>query len=380
MRVALLPLLSLLTLAGCSSSGPIREPAELQPLSGARDVKVVWGNTAASDRLNLIYDRLQPAVAAGRIYSATANGMVYAFDSAQGKKIWQRRFDGLVISGGVGLNDRSLFAGTSKGVLLAMGREDGSEQWRAALSSEVLAPPVATASHVIVRCTDGNVFALNAENGHELWRYQATVPALTLRGEGAPVISGDRVLLGLANGRLVSLSLYDGSLNWESSVVVPQGRTDLERMVDVDATPLVAGDTVYAVAHQGRVVALSLATGAQKWSHEIGSSAGMALDEHHLYVVDDADQVWALDRNNGASLWKSDKLKYRDLSAPAAVDGAVVVGDFEGYLHWLSIEDGSIIARRQIDSEGVRVAPAVIDDRLFVRSKSGDLEVLTLKP
>jgi outer membrane protein assembly factor BamB len=376
------PLL-LLTLAGCSSSGPIRAPAELEPITGAADVnravKVVWHRSTSSSKLNMVYDRLQPAIADGRLYSANANGMVYAVDLANGDKQWQREFD-LVISSGVGVNEELLFVATSKAVVLALSRNDGAEQWRATLSSEVLAPPVASSSQVIVRCVDGNVYALNSESGQQLWRYQGSVPALSLRGDGTPVIEGDNVLLGLANGRIVALSLYDGSVTWESNVAVAQGRTDLERMVDVDAPPLVADDTLYAVAHQGRVVALSRLTGAQLWSHEIGSSAGMALDEHHLYVVDDEDNLWALDRNNGASLWKSDKLKYRDLTAPAAVKDAVVVGDFEGYLHWLSLEDGHLIARHQVDSDGIRAAPIVINNVLYVRSKNGDLEALTLVP
>ncbi len=378
MRFILLPLL-LLTLAGCSSSGPIREPAALEQISGARDVKVLWSSSTSSDRLNLVYDRLAPAIADGRLYAASANGKVYAFDLAKGKKQWQQSFD-LVISGGVGLNETSLFVGSSKAEVLALSRSDGALQWRTTLSSEVLAAPVATVGQVIVRCVDGNVYALNAENGQRLWHYQGSVPALSLRGDSIPVIAGDNVLLGLANGRIAALSLYDGSVIWESTVAVAQGRTDLERMVDVDATPLVADDTVYAVAYQGKLVALSRLTGSTIWSRDIGSSAGLGLDEHHLYVVDDDDQLWTLDRNSGASLWKSDKLKYRDLSAPVPVQNAVVVGDFEGYLHWLSLDDGHLIARHQVDSSGIRVAPVVINNVLYVRSKNGDLEAITLIP
>lgn len=379
MRFMLLPLLLVLVLVGCSSSGPIREPAALEEISAAHPVKVLWSNSTSSDRLNLVYDRLAPVVADGKLYTASANGMVYAFDIASGKQQWQQRFD-LVITGGVGLNQELLFVGSAKGEVVALNRNGGALQWRTTLSSEILAPPVATANQLIVRCVDGNVYALNAENGQQLWHYQGSVPALSLRGDGTPVVAGDNVLLGLANGRIAALSLYDGSVIWESSVMVAQGRTDLERMVDVDATPIVSDDTVYAVAYQGKVVALSRLTGSIVWSRDIGSSAGLGLDEHHLYVVDDQDQLWALDRNSGASLWKSDKLKYRDLSAPVPVKEAVVVGDAEGYLHWLSLEDGHIIARHQVDADGIRIAPVVVNGVLYVRSKNGDLEALTLAP
>ncbi len=378
MRSIVLPLL-LLALAGCSSTGPIREPAALEDISAARHVKVLWSSSTSSDRLNRVYDRLAPVIADGTLYTASANGMVYAFDIAKGKKQWQQRLE-LVITGGVGLNQEQLFVGSAKAEILALSRNSGAVQWRTTLSSEILAPPVAVANQLIVRCVDGNVYALNAENGQQLWHYQGSVPALSLRGDSTPVIAGDNVLLGLANGRIAALSLDDGSVIWESNVAVAQGRTDLERMVDVDAAPLVADETIYAVAYQGKVVALSRQTGSTIWSRDIGSSAGLGLDEHHLYVVDDQDQIWTLDRNSGASLWKSDKLKYRDLSAPVPMKDSVVVGDFEGYLHWLSLEDGHIIARHQVSDDGIRMAPIVINEVLYVRTKNGNLEALTLTP
>ncbi len=378
----LLPLLMVVPfvatgLVGCSSTGPINEPTELVELENPASVKQLWKASTSSSDFNLVYDRIQPVIAGELLYTVSANGIVYAFDRAKGKRQWKKELD-VVISAAVGINDKALFVGSSKGEVLALERNNGEILWRQRLSSELVTQPVATSSLVVVRSGDGSIYGLDAENGSRVWVYQRSVPALTLRGESVPVVADDMVLLGTADGRLIALSLYDGSVRWELAIVVSQGRTDLERMVDVDATPAVVDGTVYAVAYQGRVVALSLLTGALQWSRDIGSSAGLAVDRHHVYVVDDEDQVWALDRRNGASLWKQDKLKYRDLTAPVLANNAVVVGDFEGYLHWLSLDDGKIFARHQVHDDGVRVTPIVLDNTLYVRSKVGKLEALTL--
>lgn len=375
-RTIIVPLL-VIGVAACSSSGPINEPTELVDIEKPSKVKRLWKASTSSSDLNLVYDQIRPVIDDGLLYSVSAKGIAYAFDQQKGKQQWKNDLEA-VISAGVGLNSKSLFVGTSKGELLALDRSNGDVQWRQQLSSEVLTQPVANSSLVVVRSGDGTVFGIDSENGKQIWSYPRSLPPLTLRGESVPVLSNGVVLLGTADGRLVALSIFDGSVKWESVIVVSQGRTDLERMVDVDATPIVVGETVYAVAHQGRVVALSLATGVLMWSRDIGSSAGLAVDAHHVYVADDEDQVWALDRRNGASLWKQDQLKYRSVTAPVRIDNAVVVGDFEGYLHWLSLDDGKIFARHQVHDDGVRVAPIVQDNTLYVRSKVGRLEALSL--
>ncbi|MFC1748213.1 outer membrane protein assembly factor BamB [Pseudomonadota bacterium] len=366
-----------LSLVACSSTGPINEPTELVDIENPSKVKRLWKASTSSSDLNLVYDHIRPVLVDDLLYSVSAKGIAYAFDRQKGKQQWKSDLD-VVISAGVGVNAKALFVGTSKGELLALDRNNGEVLWRQRLSSEIMSQPVATSSLVVVRCGDGSAYGLDTENGNQVWHYPHNMPALTLRGESVPVIVDGTVLLGTADGRLVALSIYDGSVSWESALVVAQGRTDLERMVDVDATPVVADGTVYSVAHQGRVVALSLLTGVLQWSRDIGSSAGLTVDAHHVYVVDDEDQVWALDRRNGASLWKQDQLKFRSVTAPARIENAVVVGDFEGYLHWLSLDDGKIFARHQVHDDGVRVAPIVLDNTLYVRSKVGKLEALSL--
>lgn len=373
------PALMVGLLAACSSSGPIHEPTPLEPLESGAGVRSLWSLSTPAGAEDTIYDTLRPVLSGEVLYSVGAAGIVQAHSVSNGKRLWKVELE-TVISAGLGASPELLLLGTAAGEVLALSRSDGALRWRSRVSSEVLAPPVAAKDNlVIVRCGDGVTEALSLDSGEQLWRFASQVPSLSLRGVAMPVVSDDLVLLGLANGHLAALSVFDGVLQWEATVVVPQGRTDLERMVDVDAAPLVVGDVVYVTAHQGRVLALSKLTGTTLWSRDLGGSVGLALDQQTLYLVDDAGQIWALDRRNGATLWKSEKLKYREVSAPLAYDGAVVVGDFEGYLHWLAQSDGRIFARYQVDEAGIRVAPLERQGILYSRSRSGKVEALRLR-
>ena len=316
------------------------------------------------------------------LYTARASGEVTAAALNNGKRQWRTKLD-VTISGGVGLGAELVFVGTADAEVIALDRKDGEPRWRVPVSSEVLVSPVATTGYVIVRCADGRVIALNSATGQRLWLRHWPVPLLTLRGESRPVIVDDKVLVGLADGRLVALDIFDGRTLWEAVVTAPKGRTDLERMVDVDAAPLVANGRVYVAAHQGRVVALELETGRNLWSADVGSALGMVSDGAALYVVDDMDQVWALDLRSGRSLWKQDKLKHRRLSSPALIGDRVAVADFEGYTHWLASDDGRLVARYQIggeEVEAIRVAPQVVGEIAYVRSEFGRIEALGLRP
>ncbi len=366
-------------LVGCSSSGPVHPPTLLEPFAQTVKVNAVWKKRLDSSDLDQVYADLTPVISGSRIYSVAAEGVITALEIERGRAVWEVTLES-PLSGGLALNDELLFVGTAEAELLALNKHDGQEVWRAALSSEPLAPPVATESIVIIRTGDGKVYGFNPENGQRLWQVERTVPVLTLRGESRPVLSDELVLVGFPSGRLMAISLYDGSVRWEVAVATPKGRSDLERMVDVDATPLIDRGVVYAASHQGRIVALSLETGSLLWERELSSSAGMTLDSQVLYVTDDEGQVWALDRKSGASLWKQEKLKYRQVTAPRLLDESLVVGDFEGYLHWLSREDGHLMSRYRVSKAAIRVAPLYVDKVLYVRSEGGDLEALTTAP
>lgn len=364
-------------MAACSSSGPIHEPMELVPLEAGLQVDRLWKTSTGSSSEDRVYDRLTPVINEGVIYSVGASGVVQASDLDIGKTRWKQKL-GVIVSGGLTVADGMILLGTAKAQVLALDKNTGEELWRAKVPSEVLAPVAVGQNLVIVRSIDGSTVALSTDTGDQVWRFDSPVPALSLRGDASPVVSDDRVLLGLANGRLAALSIFDGVVQWESTIVAAQGRTDLERIVDVDVTPLVIGDVIYVAAHQGRVMALSKLTGTMIWSRDLGASAGLTADGDHLFLADDAGRVWALDRRSGTTLWKHEQLMYRKLTAPVSHGDYVVVADFEGFLHWLSKADGDFVARYQIDEEGVGIAPLVAGELLYSRSKRGKLEALTL--
>jgi len=370
-------LLAATLLVGCSGSGPIHEPMELVPLESGIKVERLWQTSTGSSDDDSVYAQLRPAVQDGVIYTVGAQGVVQANALDSGKTLWERELE-LTVSAGLTVANGMLVLGTAKAEVIALNPVNGEDLWRVRVSSEVLAPVAIGHQLVIVRSVDGATVALKMENGDQVWRYDSVVPALSLRGDAAPVVSGEQVYLGLANGRVVALSIFDGVTRWEATVATPKGRTDLERIIDVDVTPLVVGDVLYVAAYEGRVMALSTLTGSMLWSRDLGASAGLAVDDKNLYLVDDAGRVWALDRKNGATLWQHEQLLYRNLTAPLSYGDYVVVGDFEGQLHWLAKSDGHIVARYQIDKRGVGIAPLVAGDVLYSRSKQGKLEALTL--
>lgn len=367
-----------ITLGACSSSGPVHPPTELKSLKSELAISQGWSVYTSQGDLDEVYSALESVVDTNVVYTVNSDGMLDALDRGTGKRLWRQKLK-TVVSGGVGENQDLLFVGTADAEVIALDKRDGAIKWRVKVATEILTPPVANASHVVVRCGDGKAIALSTENGQQLWRLDRSVPALTLRGIGKPVIAGDEVLLGLDDGHLLALRLYDGSVSWDVTLNIPKGRTDLERLVDVDATPVVVEDTVFAAAYQGKVVAMALDSGRTLWSRDFGSSAGLVVDQNNVYVVDDQDQMWALDRRNGGTLWKQDQLKYRGLSTPALSDSAILVADFEGYIHWISREDGRMLARYQTNERGLRVGAKADAGKIYVRSPLGEFYVLKLR-
>ncbi len=378
MRKLALPLLLVSMLAACSSTGPVHPPAELEPLEAEIRIQEMWDVSTSSSAYDEVYVRLQPSIADGVLYTIGGDGDVRAFGLKRGKRLWKHEYD-VVVSAGLGIDSQRLYFATAEAQLYAISRQDGSLQWQQPLASEVLAVPVVVGDNLIVHSADGTVAAFDAISGQPRWQNNTPVPALSLRGDAAPVAYGQDVLIGHANGRLSLLNAFDGSQRWQSAVAQPQGRNDLERMVDVDATPQIRFGTVFAVAHQGRLTAIALDSGRLLWSRDVGSAFGMVLGEDKLYLIDDSSQVWALDLHSGASLWKQDKLLYRQLTQPAIVDGALLVGDFEGYVHWLALEDGRLLGRYELD-EAVRVAPLVVDNVAYLRTIDGEVTALRLQP
>lgn len=346
-------------------------PTPLVDFKPTLDVHKVW-SAQLGDGTDEHYLKLEPTVDDNKVYGAARGGRVAALWLKNGKTAWEHDTD-KPISGGPGVGDGLVLVGTSNGEVIALAQDTGKELWHAAVSSEVLAAPKASQGIVVVRTLDGKVFGLDATNGKRLWVYDVTVPVLILRGSSAPLITHGMVIAGFDSGRVVALDLKTGKQIWEQRVAVPRGRSDLERMVDIDAEPIIVGATLYVATYQGHVAALSVTTGNVLWTRDVSSYAGIAVDSKNVYVSDDQSDLWALDRRTGASVWKQDKLKARSLSGPAAADGYVVVGDYAGYVHWLRADDGQFAARTHDTDTRIIASPIVTDKLVLIYSSGGKL-------
>lgn len=337
-----------------------RKPAELVTFNAVFAPKVLWQGSVGSAAKQTFF----PAVAGGTVYAAGAAGQIGGFDASNGRQAV--RFDaGQRLSGGVGAGSGLILVGTPKGEVLAFDRE-GKPQWKAQLSGEVLAPPRAEDGLVVARAGDGRIFGLDAATGKRRWLYQRALPALSVRSHAGVVIHRGGVFAGFPGGRMVALSLATGTVGWEAIVAVPRGTTELERVADITSLPIVDDRQACAVSFQGRVACVEAPSGTSIWARDFSSIAGMGTDGRNLYITDDQNAVVALDRSNGASIWKQDKLFGRGVTAPLALGRYVIVGDFEGYVHFLSREDGAFAARIATDGSAVIAPPAALDMSSFV--------------
>lgn len=370
----------LLLLAGCSafsSKDNADPPAELVDIESTLRIRTLWSESLQGSEGAFI--KIAPAISDGKLYIADPSGEVTALDALTGETLWSHDLH-VPISGGPGVNDGLVAVGTQEAELIVLNGEDGSERWRQPVTSEVLSVPAIGRGRVVCRTIDGRVTAMSTVTGETRWAYDRSVPVLTLRGDSSPVIHEAQVLVGFANGKLVALSLDSGVANWEAAIATPKGRTELERVVDIDAELKLVEGTVYAAAYHGEVAAVSETSGVVLWLRELSSHAGLDADWRQLYVTDENDHIWSLDSTNGATLWQQKALHARRLSAPAMVDGNLVVGDYDGYLHWLSQYDGHMLARTHVGSSAIRVKPLVRDGIVYVLDDSGNLTALQAEP
>jgi outer membrane protein assembly factor BamB len=371
----LIPLLVTCLLAACGSHSPIEkiEPTELQEFTAERDVKVLWTRDTGSAVKEFL--RLMPALDAGVLYVADHGGRVTAVESSTGKEKWSINLD-LSVTGATAAGDGVVVVADRLGQVVALEQADGKERWRAKVSSQVLAPALISSSMVLVQSQDGRLHGLDAQDGSVRWVYTTTVPALSLHGTSKPVGVLNAVATGFANGRVVAVDMKNGRLLWEHAVSTPRGRNEIERLVDVDSPIRVVGDMLVAASYQGKVIAVSQRTGAILWAREVSTYNAIDADRRSIFLTDEEGTVLAFDQGTGASRWKQDKLRGRRLNAPVVVDEMVVVGDLEGYVHWLSAEDGRLIARYHIGGGAIH-APGIVDgDRIFMLSLGGELAAL----
>ncbi len=351
-----------------------REPAKLINLGTEKiNVQSVWKNSIGD--LEKAHSVIRPYITGDLVYLTDAEGRVEAWQRMDGKRIWSVTLKE-EITGGVNGGDDIVVVGTGNGVVIALSTVDGQEKWRTSVSSEVMALSQAKFGVIVARTNDSKVHALDIGQGNIVWKAGRGTPPLTLRGASEPKVVGDSVLVGYDDGKMAALSMRDGTELWETTVSVPSGRSELERMSDIDGEIAYVNGIVYAASFNGRVVAVDMDTGKILWAKDLSSHVGLSADESSVYVTDSDDSVWALDIVTGATLWRQDKLLYRDLTAPKVMGKYVVVGDFKGYLHWFSKEDGKLVGRENIAGDAIKVAPIIINDRAYVFANNGSFSVL----
>jgi outer membrane protein assembly factor BamB len=366
---ALIALAALAVVAGCNKDKTVQPPAELVDLEPTLTVRESWseGVGGGGEKLRLT---LGLAGDGDTIYVAARDGEVRALDAANGRARWRADTE-LELTAGPGLGSGLVVVGTSEGDIVAMDAASGERKWKVRTHAEVLAPPLVTGDRVVVRSVDGRLRALDAAAGKELWVIEEQVPRLSLRGTAAPVAAGDTVICGFDTGKVMAVTLASGEILWQAQISTARGRTELERLADVDAAVRVAGTDVYAVGYHGRVAMLALDSGQVWWSRDVSSYRGIALDDDQVYVASSDGVVIALRRRDGSIVWQQEGLARRDLSTPAVDGDAVVVGDFEGYLHWLDRATGKFVARKHAGGERIAAAPLAMGGRIFTIDEGG---------
>ena len=372
-RVALV-LAGVVALAGCTTvkgwfggkAGNALKPAELTDFAATAKAERLWA-LDLGDGEGALGARQGPVVADGRVYAAALEGGVSAIDLQSGKRVWHHETE-LLVSGSPGVGEGVVAFGGLEGDVVALDAATGVQKWTAKVGTEILAAPTIGQGSVLVRSIDGRVTAFNAETGERRWFWERETPTLAVRGSGSPVLGPGLLFVGNDDGTVAALSLVDGRLLWEQTVAAPEGRTELDRMADIDGTPVLDEVTVYATSYKKQTMAIDGPSGRPVWSHDAGGPGRPAVGADKVVVTDPAGTVWALDKATGAALWQQAALARRN------------VGDLDGFLHWLRLSDGAFAARANFDGEAIRAAPVVADGIALVQDVDGGLSAWRVTP
>lgn len=359
----------LVALGGCSlfSKENKHPPAELKPVSATLSVRQAWKADVGKSGPYA----LQPAAAGSNVYVSANNGNIMALDGATGRTLWKAKTD-VDITTGPGSDGSVTAVAGEKGAVYAFDAS-GKQIWKKQVNGEVLSAPLVGNGLVVVRTTDTRVLALDAQTGERRWIYQRSQTPLNLRAAMGMVFAGDGIVMGFPGGKLGVLTPGNGVLRWESAVSYPKGVSEIERLNDVTGQPMVSGRQVCATTFQGRIACLELANGQPQWGKDFSSPTGLAQDDNAIYASDEQSVVFAFDRQNGNERWKNNELRYRRLGTPLVLGRSVVMGDFEGYVHFLSRDDGTVVARMKTDGSAISAAPVVAGQALVVQTRGGDV-------
>ncbi len=327
------------------------------------------------------FSKLNPVLAYEKIFIAGRDGDVKALDPANGSTIWKTDLETDVtarLSGGVTASYGKLFIGSENGEVFALDAENGALLWRQEVLGEVLAAPVTENNLVMVHTSRGVLVALDTDSGEQRWTISTEVPNLTLRGESAPATVSGGVFWGTASGRLAAAIVERGQLIWQQPIGIPKGATEIDRLVDVDSSPLILGSMLYTVGYNGQLAAIDLRTGAPLWKRNYSSAMDIATNGSRLFLVTDSDHVVAVDIRSGTEIWLNKRLENRLLTAPKIIDNYLVVGDTEGYLHWLDTNSGEFVSQQLVNDSGFAVGPLELDDGYLITTRDGSIRKLKI--
>ena len=375
-------LLCVLLLSGCSWFGGDDDDAAIEPaelVDFQEEVSVVrqWSVNVGSGAKNYLIS-LRPTANSDTVFAADYEGQITALDVGTGNVRWQAQLD-VPVTGGVGYGAGLVMVGTVEGEVFTLDAKDGAVLWTSQVSSEVLSSPKSNGEIVVVHSIDNKIAALDAKTGEEIWQHDGDAPILSVRGTSESIVTNNMVLSGFDSGKLIAFSPDNGSVIWETRLALPTGRTELERMVDIDGEPLLVGDVIYSVTYQGRVGAVSRGTGRSLWSQDSSSHHAPAYGDGQIYVTGAEDSVQAFQAGNGQSVWSNDQLFLRRLTGPVKLSGTIATADAEGYLHLLDPSDGRFVGREKIDGSGVSTPMLSVGESLIIQSNNGKISAYKIQ-
>jgi outer membrane protein assembly factor BamB len=373
-------LVALMLAAGCSKDKDVEPPAALLKFPGTLPVKKLWGDNVGGGKKQVkLRLGLGPALDQGVVFAASHKGEVVAVAVESGKQLWVKKLK-LPLSAGPAAALGMVVVGSSKGTLIALDAATGKERWRSQVNSELLSAPAIGEKVVVLRSVDGRLHGLDSASGKELWQVEQQVPRLSLRGTATPVIAKEVAVSGFDNGKVMAVSLASGDTAWDTALASPHGRTELDRLVDIDSAVWVVGDNVFAAGFQGRTAMLALDSGQIWWAHDMSSYRGLAADDENLFVTQADGVVVAMRQRDGSEIWRNENLKRRGLSAPVETTTALALADYQGYLHWLDKKTGYLVARERVAKFRVSNPPVAVDDTVIVLDDGGKLAAFRANP
>mgnify|MGYP001048631212 FL=1 len=389
LRKLLLPgLLSVTLLSGCSLFSGEEDVVKMSPLPTVENQftpSTAW-DVSVGNGIGDFYSNLHPAYADSVVYAADRKGTVKAVNADDGKEVWSVNLaekDGwfsrkpALLSGGLTVAGGHVYVGSEKAQVYALNSSDGSIAWQTTVAGESLSRPVVSDGLVLIHTSNGQLQALNEADGLVKWTVNLDMPALSLRGESAPATAYGAAIVGGDNGRVSAVLMQQGQMIWQQRISTATGPTEIDRLNDVDTTPVIVNGVIYALAYNGNLTALDLRSGQIMWKRELGSVNDFIVDGNRIYLVDQNDRLLALTTDGGVTLWTQSDLLHRNLTSPALYNGYIVTGDSEGYLHWINVKDGRFVAQQKVDSSGFLTEPVVAGGKLLIQAKDGTLYALT---